>query len=51
MWEYTATNADIIMLEIERDVPYLDFEELFEESYAKPEEAEIHLRKNTELLW
>lgn len=43
--EYAAAKAKIVLLEVQRDasVPYLDFEELFGDRYAKPEEAEILL--------
>lgn len=43
--EYAHGKANIVMLEVERDesVPFLDFEDIFEECYAKPEEAEILL--------
>lgn len=43
--EYAHKKADVVMLEVERDnsVPFLDFEDIFESCYAKPEEAEILL--------
>ena len=43
--EYANTKANIVLLEIvrEKNVPYLDFECLFAEYYAKPQEAEILL--------
>ncbi len=43
--EYANTKSDIVLLEILRqeDVPYLDFECLFSDYYAKPQEAEILL--------
>ncbi|MGN0203571.1 MAG: hypothetical protein ACI4BB_03435 [Coprococcus sp.] len=43
--EYAHKKADVVMLEVERDspVPFLDFEDIFEGCYAKPEEAEILL--------
>lgn len=43
--EYAHKKADIVMLETERDssVPFLDFEDIFADCYAKPEEAEILL--------
>ncbi len=43
--EYANTKTNVVLLEITRDadVPYLDFEELFEGYYAKPQEAEILL--------
>ena len=43
--EYANTKANVVLLEIVRDrgVPYLDFECLFQEYYAKPQEAEILL--------
>lgn len=43
--EYSHKKADVVMLEVGRDgsVPFLDFEDIFEEYYAKPEEAEILL--------
>lgn len=41
--EYAHMKKDVVLLEIVRDenIPYLDFECLFKEKYAKPEEAEI----------
>lgn len=49
--EYANTKAEVVLLEIERrkDVPYLDFELLFEEYYAKPQEAEILLPFGAEI--
>lgn len=43
--EYAHTKTNIVLLEIHRkkEVPYLDFEELFRDYYAKPQEAEILL--------
>lgn len=43
--EYSRKKADVVMLEVERDssVPFLDFEDIFEGCYAKPEEAEVLL--------
>lgn len=43
--EYALKKADVVMLEVERDssVPFLDFEDIFEDCYAKPEEAEVLL--------
>lgn len=43
--EYAHKKADVVMLEVERDssVPFLDFEDIFESCYAKPEEAEVLL--------
>ncbi len=43
--EYAHTKSDIVLLEVHRDadVPYLDFSELFQDFYAKPEEAEVLL--------
>lgn len=43
--EYANTKANVVLLEIvrEKNVPYLDFECLFAEYYAKPQEAEILL--------
>ena len=43
--EYAKTKQNIVLMEIHRDqdVPVLDFEELFQSSYAKKEEAEILL--------
>jgi len=47
--EYANTKANIVLLEIvrEKNVPYLDFECLFAEYYAKPQEAEILLPFDT----
>lgn len=56
--EYANTKQNVVLMEIERepDVPFLDFEELFQKEYAKKEEAELllpfdcevkHLRKLT----
>lgn len=43
--EYARKKADVVMLEVERNssVPFLDFEDIFEDCYAKPEEAEVLL--------
>lgn len=43
--EYAHNKAKVAMMEVERDetVPFLDFEDIFEDCYAKPEEAEILL--------
>ncbi len=43
--EYAKTKQNLVLMEIRRDkdVPILDFEELFQSSYAKKEEAEILL--------
>ena len=43
--EYAHTKTNIVLLEIHRkkEVPYLDFEELLQDFYAKPQEAEILL--------
>ena len=43
--EYAKTKQNVVLMEIERepDVPFLDFEELFQNRYAKKEEAEILL--------
>ena len=49
--DYAHTKADIILLEVVRDnkLPYLDFEELFKDNYAKKEEAEILIPFNTKV--
>lgn len=41
--EYAHIKNDVVLIEIIRDkkIPYLDFECLFKEKYAKPQEAEI----------
>ncbi len=41
--EYAHIKENVALIEIHRDesVPYLDFEDLFEGHYAKPEEAEV----------
>ncbi len=41
--EYAHIKENVALIEIHRDesVPYLDFEDLFEGYYAKPEEAEV----------
>lgn len=43
--EYAHGKANVVMLEVDWDesVPFLDFEDIFEGCYAKPEEAEILL--------
>ena len=49
--EYAHSKENIILLEIHRDenVPYLDFEKIFESFYAKPQEAEILLPFHTRI--
>lgn len=49
--EYARTKSDIVLLEVHRSrkVPYLDFAELFQDRYAKPEEAEILLPYGAEI--
>jgi hypothetical protein len=43
--EYAHAKENIVLLEVLREasVPFLDFEELFGDQYAKPEEAELLL--------
>lgn len=43
--EYAATKENVVLMEIRREasLPYLDFQGLFKNAYAKPEEAEILL--------
>lgn len=43
--QYAHQKADIVLLEVTRaaDVPFLDFEAILGEAYAKPEEAELLL--------
>ncbi len=47
--EYAHIKKDVILLEIRRnkDVPTLDFEEIFKERYSKSNEAEILIPFNT----
>lgn len=49
--EYAHIKKDVVLLEIIRDedVPYLDFECLFQEKYVKPEEAEILIPFDTKV--
>ncbi len=49
--EYAKTKQNLVLMEIRRDkdVPILDFEELFQSSYAKKEEAEILLPYDSEV--
>ena len=49
--EYAHSKENIVLLEIHRDenVPYLDFEKIFESFYAKPQEAEILLPFHTRI--
>lgn len=47
--EYANTKQNVLLLEIQRDsnVPFLDFELLFQDLYAKPQESEILLPFDT----
>lgn len=43
--EYAKKKVNVVLLEIHRkkEIPFLDFEDIFKEYYAKPEEAEVLL--------
>ena len=49
--QYAHSKRNVVMLEIHRDkdVPYLDFEQIFKNYYAKPEEAELLLPFGTKV--
>ena len=49
--QYAHSKQNVVMLEIHRykDVPYLDFANIFEGYYAKPEEAELLLPFGTKV--
>lgn len=49
--EYAHIKSKVILLEVirQKDVPYLDFEDLFNGYYAKPQEAEILLPFDTKI--
>ena len=49
--EYAHIKKDVVLLEIIRDqnIPYLDFECLFKDKYAKKDEAEILIPFNTKI--
>ena len=49
--EYAHIKKDVVLIEIVRDchIPYLDFECLFQEKYAKKDEAEILIPFHTKI--